>query len=445
MVENRQSQQIEDDCTSDLQIVNVRSLSSVLNMHLPQDETMADTVLNVKDTSNLMDQPANPHIVDKTESVVNNKAFPTLSVDRACKNAIPISSVSTSSISSNTSKPSVSSSKNALNLAEVPKPTEGVKLKITNLKSKNPSVSSITASNSNKSLPKETVQAKGRIKVKSFKELMGKPSDDLSLSENVTSAILAEETNNPQISGNNISELKISSSFSINETNEQENAEGVVQTLIPCEENDIENKLGQENSYIDQDRAETGEELNDKDNIDTGDSKNIEKLPEGTTAENDQNKESPLKVKVKKEETFENLKEEGETSFDKDDCYICMDCQPLKLLNGLGLTRHCINNPTHFQIHHLADFNKFDLLISKLSKTAIDRYLDRITNERKNKERPIILPSQSSIDSGSSDCWSDSSSVKRRRRKRKIERKRYFESSDTATDDDFSQDKHKSQ
>ena len=79
--------------------------------------------------------------------------------------------------------------------------------------------------------------------------------------------------------------------------------------------------------------------------------------------------------------------------------------------------------------------------MNKLSKSTVDHYLSRLANERKRIEQSIIYASQSSIDSGSSDCWSDSSSVVRRRRKKRLENKRYFESSDTATDDDLSQDK----
>ena len=147
-------------------------------------------------------------------------------------------------------------------------------------------------------------------------------------------------------------------------------------------------------------------------------------------------------IKSKREEPFDRFKEEEEKYFDKDDCYVCMDCLPLKLLNGLGLTRHCINNPTHFQINHLADFNKFDVPISKLPKTTVDRYFNRLSNRRK---KPISFTSQSSIDSSSSDYCSDSSTVQRTRRKRNRATKRYFESSDTATDEDLSQEKHKSQ
>ena len=428
-VDNQQLQPNEDDCTSDLQITNVCSLSSVLNCY----------PITGKGAANSVTPYITPNTVDKSKFAPIKKAHQAQSEDKTSKKSVPVTSASTSSASLNDSNPSVSTSKNAQESKEVSKPSEGVKLKITNLKSKSPCVSSLTSSSSRSSLPKESSLTKGRIKVKSFKELMAKPINNLSLSENVTSTSLADKKSNENVTEDNMSELKISNSYSISVQNEKNNSEAPDKILISGEENDHSNSMEQEKSNNKTEQITKGEEEEEKD---SHDDKSKATFQDDTMTEEQEAKEMSQKdIKLKREEPFDRFKEEEEKYFDKDDCYVCMDCQPLKLLNGLGLTRHCINNPTHFQINHLADFNKFDVSISKLPKTTVDRYFNRLSNRRK---KPISLTSQSSIDSSSSDYCSDSSTVQRSRRKRKLATKRYFESSDTATDDDLSQEKHKS-
>ena len=429
-VDSQQLQPNEDDCTSDLQIVSVCSLSSVMNCFPITGEGGANSAT-----------PYNrPNIAEKTKFAPGKKALQAQSEDKTSKTSVPVTSISTSSPSLNDPRPSISTSKNALESKKASKPVEGVKLKITNLNSKTPCVSSLTTSSSKTSFPEESSLTKGRIKVKSFKELMAKPANKLSMSENVTSTSLADHKSHENVSEDNMSELKICNSFSISAQNEQNNSEGAEEEHTSGKENDHSVTVEQEKSNNNEERRTIGEEEEEKHNRDD---KTKAIFRDDTMTEEKEAKEiSKQDIKVKKEESLDRFKEEEEKYFDKDDCYVCMDCQPLKLLNGLGLTRHCINNPTHFQINHLADFNKFDIPISKLPKTTVDRYFNRLSNRRK---KPISLTSQSSIDSSSSDYCSDSSTVQRSRRKRKNATKRYFESSDTATDDDLSQEKHKSQ
>ena len=409
-----------------------------MNMYLPQEETVENC--NALDKSSSSSPNGNQNVANKHDSIVHNTTILT-PIDEAAKTkSVPITSPSTFSQSVHNPTSSVSTSKSSQNTNEEPKTSESVVLKISNLNSKKPVVSAVTTSTSKISLPQEQISGKGRIKVKSFKDLMAKPTHKLSMSENVSTLSSVDKASIDHRQENDPSELKITSSFSINEKDEEKKIkDGEGDHGFHAEKDDLAKNTSE---ITDNKQERRNEEEVNKDSKDNIENKTVKTDLECSSAEEIESKESIREeMKLKKEESLANFKEEGDESFDKDDCYICMDCQPLKLLNGLGLTRHCINNPTHFQINHLADFNKFDLPLNKLSKSTVDHYFSRLANERKRIEQSIIYASQSSIDSGSSDCWSDSSSVVRRRRKKRLENKRYFESSDTATDDDLSQDK----
>ena len=435
--QEKSSQPLEDDSTPELQIVNVCSLSSVMNMYLPEEETVENS--NVIDESSSSSPHGNKNATDKHDSIIHNITAPTQTDEVATRKSTPVASTSTYSQSVLHPTSSVSTSKSSQNTNEETKTSESVVLKISNLNSRKPVVSSVTTSSAKISLPQEQISGKGRIKVKSFKDLMAKPTDEVLISENVSTLSSVDKTSIGHRKENIPSELKITSSFSINEKDEEKNIkDGEGDHGFHAEKDDLTTNTSE---ITHKKQEQRNEEEGNKDSKDNIENKTIKTDLECSSANEIETKESIREMKSKNEVSLANFKEEGDESFDKDDCYICMDCQPLKLLNGLGLTRHCINNPTHFQINHLADFNKFDLPLNKLSKSTVEHYFSRLANERKRIEQSNIYASQSSIDSGSSDCWSDSSSVVRRRRKKRLENKRYFESSDTATDDDLSQDK----
>ena len=442
------SQENEDDSTSEIQITNVCSLSSVLNMYLPHDEKVVKALPTRGNKTNSLTSYGTPNTINKNNPLSNKKTLPIQFQEQPSTKYAPVkkhNSVKPASSSSSANPPlsNGSTPKTKPKLNQVPKTSESVVLKITNLNSKTPCVSSVTPSSSKTSIPQEPIPTIGRIKVKSFKDLMAKPADDFTIRENVTSVPVAEKTNNEHVSDNNLSELKISSPFSIHEDNEEKKSRHRNQENMSGDEKDIvvanTPKVTSDNNSAIKNKAED-ESIAIKDSFDNKNNKtsseinNISELLKNELTEHD--------VKLKKEEPSTTFKEEGDESFDKDDCYVCMDCEPLKLLNGLGLTQHCINNPTHFQINHLADFNKFDIALQKLSKSRLNRSFDCLANDKRPiVERSIIFSSQSSIDSGSSDCLSDNSSLRRKRKRRKLENRRYFESSDTATDDDLTQDR----
>lgn len=76
-----------------------------------------------------------------------------------------------------------------------------------------------------------------------------------------------------------------------------------------------------------------------------------------------QSKESSIPV-IKKE------KEEKEFKFDYWDCYLCTDCDPLKMLAGAdGLVNHCREEDDHKDIRPLWTFNQCDVKVNDLKKS----------------------------------------------------------------------------
>ena len=438
----KQSQINDDSNKSDIQIVNVCSLSSVLNMYLPesvengsQKQSTGNVISNTLTHSNPITSHPNIQNTEKSKSCKNIQRNNIKEGPLA--KSLP-STTSTSLALENTSLSVHKASNNSdLKSKEIPNNSERLVVKITNLKSKSPLVSPVTTT-SKSNASNLGPPPKGRIKVKSVKELMAVAPDELSvnMSENVASSSEAQNAaigqKSHQDCTKNISELRVGAPYSLNDTNNMSDEEtGNANFAINNKLNTKESNNSKENPMkISVQNEENNKTVTTDINRATDFQSNNVNLVVPNIHLETMIEDPPNCISQSMEEELETNVE----PFDKDDCYICMDCQPLKLLNGLGLTRHCIKNPSHLQINHLADFNKFNIILDKLHGNTLVQYTEKAIKSIEQHRRHG-LTRQSSVSSTSSSSENVAGSPFTRRRKRTTENVgNHFESSDTGTD-----------
>ena len=419
-----------DEGSSDIQIVNVRSLSSVLNMHLPDKfvSTVHPTTLNITKNSSIQNKANSsnaPQVSEKQRTTEKNQQ--TIAVVGS-SNSLANTAASTSLVPKDPSLAAIdSTSRGTVNSKE-----EGVILKITNLNSSAPYVSSLSTSGkpvcSDKAPP-----VKGRIKVKSVRDLMEIPPETTaptsSICENIASTSLPTHTKHSDMGSldneencNSTSEpLRISASFSLSKTS----------TLTP-NGNEKNNEVFSTNMRSGESNNEESGYISTTSNSDNGNLTFHKRLPH--RPRKDFSSVSELLPGSASNETkiankSNTWKRETADHFDREDCYICMDCQPLKLIKGLNLTNHCLDHPTHSQIKHLEDFNKLKVVLDKLRNKDIQSrkyHLNWLTKVRKS--------SASSNSSGSEIASGSGLRLKKSKKKGKYYNIYNFESSDTDTD-----------
>ena len=410
------------DDSSDLQITNVCSLSSVLNMYVSPVSTANNLPIpakNVVGTNSITQaRPAQAQYKSNTENS-KHKNKKTNSLTPTLNSALNSSLSSSLSASNDTMDGNLSN--NVVN-----KPSESVVLKIANLNSSSPYVSSVTTTS--KSNRPDSIPLKGRLKIKNVKELMAVPPGNLCATTKEAESSLQLSKNSHlndeayQVSSQNISQLCISDPYSIIEPNII-NTNQNKKTKFPIEDTSerlADNEVKRTHLISNNDDEDADE------NCDTTETK--VDLSESTN-EIPQNGYNSIRT----DESMKNKEKSKIEIFDKDDSYVCMGCQPLKLLDGLALTNHCINNPTHLQIKHLADFNKCQIVLHKLNKNTVNTY--RRTNAIQHHPSLARQSSVSSI-SSNSENGSGSSYMRRPRKNRNAGNAKYFESSDTGTDGD---------
>merc|ERR1712226_801488 len=155
-----QIQHNDADDSSDLQITNVCSLSSVLNMYVSPVSTANDLPIpakNVVGTNSITQaKPAQAQYKSNTENS-KHKNKKTNSLTPTLNSALNSSLSSSLSTSNDTMDGNLSN--NVVN-----KPSESVVLKIANLNSSSPYVSSVTTTS--KSNRPDSTPLKGRLKIK---------------------------------------------------------------------------------------------------------------------------------------------------------------------------------------------------------------------------------------------------------------------------------------
>lgn len=446
----KQSQINDDSDKSDIQIVNVCSLSSVLNMYLPENvengsekQPRGNVISNALTHSNPI--TSHTHVQNTDNSKACKNIMRNNIKERSLGKSLP-STAATSLDLENTSLSVHKASNNSdSNSKEIPKNSESLVLKITNLKSSRPLVSPVKT-NSKSNASTLGPPPKGRIKVKSVKELMAIAPDELSvnMSENVASSSESQNASMGQKSHQDctkhISELRVGAPFSLTDKNDMSNEEtGNANFEMNNKINTKANDNSKQNLIkIPAQKEENGETGTNDINRATNFQSNNVHLVVPSIHLDTLIDESPNCISKSMEEKLEPDVE----PFDKDDCYICMDCQPLKLLNGLGLTSHCIKNPSHLQINHLADFNKFNIILDKLHGNTLVQYTEKAMKSIEQHRRHG-LTRQSSVSSTSSSSENVTGSpFTRRKRSRTIRLLEattenvgnHFESSDTGTD-----------
>ena len=419
-----------DEGSSDIQIVNVRSLSSVLNMYLPDKfvSTVHPSTLSITKNNSIQNKTSSSNAPKESEKQrTTDKNQQTIGAVGS-SNSFAKTAASTSLVPEDRSLAAIDSkSRGDVNSKE-----ESVILKIANLNSSAPYVTSLSTSGkpvcSDKAPP-----VRGRIKVKSVRDLMEIPPETTvptsSICENIASTSSPTHTKHSDMGpldneeNRNITSepLRISASFSLSKTstltpNGNEKNNGVVSNnMISGESNNEESGYISTTSNSDNGNLTLHKRFPHSPRKDFS---NVSELLPGSTSN---------ETKITNESN--TLKRETADHFDREDCYICMDCQPLKLIKGLNLTNHCLDHPTHSQIKHLEDFNKLKVVLDKLRNKDIQ--------SRKYHLNWLTLVRHSSASSNSSGSENASGSglyLKKSKKNRKYYNIYNFESSDTGTD-----------